>query len=59
MRRMVKNTRIFLITKKMKILYCFFAVSLENLKIVKYHTFWKKQFFLSYAVKVKMKRKNI
>ena len=35
-----------------------FVVSIENLKNLKYHTSWKKhQFFLLFAVTVKMKMK--
>ena len=37
-----------------------FLASIENLKILKYHTFSKKhQFFLLFAVNVEMKMKNI
>ena len=37
-----------------------FLASIENLKILKYHTFLKKyQFFLLFVVNVGMKMKNI
>ena len=38
-----------------------FVVNIENLKTLKYHTFWKKNisFFLLFAVSVAMKNKNI
>ena len=57
-----KNDEIILkyLTEKLKCnnYIALFAVIIKNLKILKYHTFWNKQFFLLCAVSVKMKMKK-
>ena len=59
MRRMIKEYKIFSITKKIKKYIALFAVSIESLKNLKYHTFQKEhKFFLLYAASAGMNMKN-